>query len=138
MPHLSKKQLKREHLEKLYKELGDVLSMSTKRSLTVLFLQEFFTKTEKIMFAKRFAIICMLDKGVPQSYIYESLGMSPATIARMSLQYELGKYKTILSLIKREKEDIWKFLEKILSAGLPPKVGRGRWKFLYQGKSNLA
>ena len=58
--------------------------------------------------------------------------MSPATISRMSLKYDIGKYSSLLKAIKDENKDIWKILEKILRAGLPPIAGRGRWKFLYK------
>ncbi len=132
MPHISKKKLKKEYLQKLFGELSEVLERSAKKSWTRLFLQEFLTETEKIMLSKRFAVIYLLSEGVPQSYIYESLGMSPSTVARMSLKYEIGKYDDILKIAKKEKEDVWNILEKILRAGLPPIAGRGRWKFLHQ------
>ena len=45
---------------------------------------------------------------------------------------DIGKYSSLLSAIEQEKTDIWKILEKILRAGLPPRAGRGRWKFLYK------
>ena len=131
MPHISKKKIKKEHLQKLYGELSDVLERTARNSWTRLFLRDFLTKTEKIMLAKRFAVIYLLSEDVPHSYITESLGMSPTTIARMSLKYEIGKYSAILKIAKKEKRDIWSVLEKILRAGLPPIAGRGRWKFLY-------
>jgi len=84
------------------------------------------------MLAKRFAVIYLLSKDLPASYISESLYMSPATISRMSLKYGIGKYSSLLKTIKNEEENIWKILEKILKAGLPPRAGRGRWKFLYK------
>lgn len=132
MPHISPKKLKKETLNKLYGELGRAFEKSVRKSRTKFFLGDLFTHTEKIMFAKRFAVICLLSEGVPFSYIYESLHMSPTTLHKMSLQYEIGKYSELLASIKEEKTDIWKILEKILRAGLPPRVGRGRWKFLYK------
>jgi hypothetical protein len=58
--------------------------------------------------------------------------MSYSTISRMSLKYDIGKYSALLRAIEQEKSDLWKILEKILRAGLPPRAGRGRWKFLYE------
>lgn len=132
MPHISSKKLKKETLNKLYTEFGKAFEESTRKSQTQLFLGDLLTRTEKIMLAKRFAVIYLLSKEVPTSYIAESLGMSYTTIFRMSLKYDIGKYASLLRAIGREKTDIWKILEKILRAGLPPRYGRGRWKFLYQ------
>ena len=132
MPHISSKKLKKEHLQKLYNEFSIALEKSAKKSWARLFLNDFLTRTEKIMLAKRFAVIYLLSKDLPASYISESLYMSPATISRMSLKYDIGKYSSLLKTIKNEEENIWKILEKILKAGLPPRAGRGRWKFLYK------
>ena len=132
MPHVSKK-LKKEAAQKLYEEFSEALEKSARKSRSKYFLQDFLTKTEKIMLAKRFAVIYLLDKGVPQSYICESLSMSPSTIQRMSLKYETGQYVGLLKSIKRRGDkEIWNILEKILRGGLPPRAGRGRWKFLYE------
>ena len=132
MPHISSKKLKKENLQKLYDEFNGALEKSAKKSWIKFFLNDFLTQTEKIMLAKRFAVIYLLSKEIPISYIAESLGMSYTTIFRMSLKYDIGKYSSLLSAIEQEKTDIWKILEKILRAGLPPRAGRGRWKFLYK------
>ena len=132
MPHISSKKLKKEHLQKLYDEFSAALEKSAKKSWVKFFLNDFLTRTEKIMLAKRFAVIYLISQEVPSSYISEALCMSPATIARMSLKYDIGKYHSILKTITNENKDIWKILEKILKAGLPPRAGRGRWKFLYK------
>ena len=131
MPHISSKKLKQEHLQKLYNEFSVALEKSARKSWVKIFLNDFLTRTEKIMLAKRFAVIYLLSKDVPASYIAESLRMSPATIFRMSLKYDIGKYSSLLKAIKDENKDFWVIFEKILKAGLPPIAGRGRWKFLY-------
>jgi len=132
MPHISSKKLKKEHLNKLYREFGTALEKSAKKSWLKFFLNDFLTRTEKIMLAKRFAVIYLLSRDVPPSYIAESLCMSPATISRMSLKYDIGKYASLMKTIENKDQDMWKILEKILRAGLPPIAGRGRWKFLYK------
>lgn len=132
MPHISSKKLKKETLNRLYSEFGKAFEKSARKSGTEFFLGDLLTKTEKIMLAKRFAVIYLLSQGVPVSYIAESLGMSPTTIFKMSLRYDIGKYSLLLKTIKQEEKNIWNILEKILRAGLPPRYGRGRWKFLYQ------
>ncbi len=132
MPHISSKKLKKKYLQKLYNEFNLALEKSAKKSWVKIFLNDFLTHTEKIMLAKRFAVIYLLSKDIPASYIAEALCMSPATIFRMLLKYDIGKYSSLLKAIRNENKDIWMILEKILKAGLPPRAGRGRWKFLYQ------
>ncbi len=132
MPHVSSKKLKKEILSKLYNEFGKALEKSAQKTRAQFFLGDLLTRTEKIMLAKRFAVIYFLSKEIPVSYIAESLGMSYATVFRMSLKYDLGKYSSLLLAIEQEKTSIWKILEKIMRAGLPPRSGRGRWKFLYK------
>jgi|SRR3989344_5988212 len=135
MPHVSSKKFKKEVLQKLYNEFSEALEKSVNKSSVRFFFKDFLTRTEKIMLAKRFAVIYLLSLDIPVTYIAESLGMSPATISRMSLKYDIGKYSSLLKIIKEDKENMWDILEKILRAGLPPKVGRGRWKFLYEYKN---
>jgi len=132
MPHISSKKLKQEHLQKLYNEFNSALEKSAKKSWTRFFLGDFLTHTEKIMLAKRFAVIFLLSRGIPVSYIAESLHMSETTIFRMYNKYDIGKYSSILKIMSQENKNIWIILEKILRAGLPPRAGRGRWKFLYK------
>ncbi|KKQ87941.1 MAG: hypothetical protein UT09_C0007G0024 [Parcubacteria group bacterium GW2011_GWF2_38_8] len=131
MPHISSKKLKKEHLQKLYNEFSSALEKSAKKSWIKFFLGDFLTHTEKIMLAKRFAVIYLLSKNIPITYIAETLCMSPTTIFRMSFRYDIGKYSSLLKIIETQNKDIWTILEKILKAGLPPRTGRGRWKFLY-------
>ncbi len=132
MPHVSSKKLKKETLNKLYSQFGRAFEKSARKSQARFLLGDLLTKTEKIMLAKRFAVICLLSQEVPSSYIAESLCMSYSTIFRMSLKYDIGKYTALIRTIEKEKTDTWKILEKILRAGLPPRAGRGRWKFLYE------
>ncbi|PIP68831.1 hypothetical protein CO033_00695 [Candidatus Nomurabacteria bacterium CG_4_9_14_0_2_um_filter_32_10] len=134
MPHISSKKLKKETLNRLYGEFGKAFEKSARKSGTKLFLGNLLTRTEKIMLAKRFAVIYLLSKKVPVSYIAESLLMSYSTVFRMSLKYDIGKYSSLLKTLEENKIDVWKILEKILRAGLPPRAGRGRWKFLYEKK----
>ncbi len=119
-------------MQKLYDEFAFALERSAKKSSTKMFLSDFLTKTEKIMLAKRFAVIFLLSNGVPVSYIARSLCMSETTIFRMYNRYDIGRYSLLLKSAKKENAEIWNILEKILRAGLPPIAGRGRWKFLYK------
>ena len=71
MPHISSKKLKKEHLQRLYNEFSSALEKSAKKSWIKFFLNDFLTRTEKIMLAKRFAVIYLLSKNIPITYILD-------------------------------------------------------------------
>jgi len=74
MPHISSKKLKKEHLQRLYNEFSSALEKSAKKSWIKFFLNDFLTRTEKIMLAKRFAVIYLLSKNIPITYILDDFG----------------------------------------------------------------
>lgn len=131
MPHISNKKLEPVYLKKLEHELIRSFERSFADLKTKSVFHEFFTKTEKIMFAKRLAVIAMLKKGVSPYMIAESLHMSPSTTERMSNNYEKGNYNKITNLALGKK-DIWNIIESILTLKgiMPPKHGKGRWRSL--------
>ena len=125
MSHVSKRKLEKEVSKRLWSQLLETFKDAGKRDATKTIIKELFTYTEKTMFAKRLAIILLLDKGIPQHVIAEQLNVSPSTIAKMSLDIENGKYKEILKI--SGKIGILDILEKIILMGMPPRTGRGRW-----------
>jgi uncharacterized protein YerC len=131
MPHISSKKLHRDHLQKIYSHFMSELERASKKKTAISFFENFLTPTEKIMLAKRFAVVYLLSKDLPPSYIAEVLLMSPATIYRMSLKKDTGKYSIAIKNLKLSDEKIWDLFEKMMRMGLPPRAGRGRWKFLY-------
>jgi uncharacterized protein YerC len=130
MPHISSKKLNSSLLEKLFGKLINILGKAQDKQYLDIVINELFTPTEKIMLAKRLAIILMLSNSTPQHRIVGVLKVSPSTVAKMSLKIEIGKYKIILKISKKEKVDIEKIVWKILTVGgiMPPKVGRKYWR----------
>jgi len=129
MPHISKKKLSEYQLDKLYAELIQHINKTVKRDMTSNPLDGLLTQTEKIMLAKRFAVIVMLSRNIPQHEIYEILGMSPVTINLMSLHYENGRYVDLLRSNDKIDylEEMFNFLN---TAGglMPPKIRKSRKK----------
>ena len=130
MTHVSKQKLKEEDFRKIYDQLISIFDTAGGDRRNDYLLKEFLTLAEKIMLAKRFAILCMLEEGVSQHFIGEVLKVSPSTINRIFLQYQNGKFSYIERILKKNKRNIWDALETIITAGLPPKVGKGRWQWL--------
>lgn len=130
MPHVSKKKLDQEIFEKIFRKLVLVLEKAQNKNRLMSVLSELLTETEKIMLAKRLAIVLMLFGDTPQHRISEALFVSPSTITRTSLNIELGKYDTIINISKKERLDLEKIVWLLLTAGgiMPPRVGRKYWR----------
>jgi uncharacterized protein YerC len=132
MPHISGKKLKDETLRELYSQLIVVLEKGSGRKGIRPVLNDLFTRTEKIMLAKRLAVIVLLARGVPVHKVANSLAMSPSTVNRMSAQLEMGRYQNISAIFsKNVGKKVVDLIEEILYI-LPPKAGRGRWRNLYK------
>ncbi len=130
MPHVSSKKLNPKLLEELFGKLLAVFGQAQNKRYLKEVTRELFTRTEKIMLAKRLAIVLMLANNTPQHRVVNILKVSPTTVAKTSLGIEIGKYDAILKISKKEKTDIEKLVWNILTVGgiMPPKVGRKYWR----------
>jgi len=137
MTHISSKALKPEHFNRLHTELVRSFERSFKNNSSKNVFYEFFTPTERIMFAKRLAVIALLSKEASTLTISEALSMSPSTVDKMRIKYEHGDYEKIIKTALGKK-DIWDILEQIFTAGglIPQKVGTSRWKKLNEDTRN--
>ncbi len=132
MPHLSKKKVKRKVYLKIQEEFISFLSNKRNFDETKRIYESIFTYTERLMLSKRLSIIVMLEVGRSSYVIEKTLKVSPSTVARILQNKENGLYNGILmAYTKREEASFWKNVEQILSFGLPPIAGRGRWKKSY-------
>ena len=136
MTHVSSKKLDYSLMEKLFNKLFVIFENARNKNSVSLVVNELFTGTEKVMFAKRLAIILMLDSKIPQHRIVNLLKVSPTTVAKISLGIELGKYNTILRISKKDKIDLEKVVWNILTVGgmMPPKIGKKYWTKYYKNK----
>lgn len=132
MPHISSRKLKKEQFEKIYEKLALIFNNAGKSKKSRLILDEFLTTTEKIMLAKRLAIIFMLNEKVSIHYISEALKVSPSTVDRISLKHQFGEYRHISELTKKNRPEIWDILKILILIGLTPKYGKNRWKWFYE------
>ena len=130
MPHVSKKKLEEEQVEDLFLQIVYVLERATKRGELRPVLKQLLTPTEKVMLAKRLAVISMLSQDIPIFDIAENLSMSPSTIDLMSLKFETGSYSELIKhgLKRTDIADVIRMIETI--GGIMPPRGKGRWKYL--------
>jgi len=127
MPHVSKQLLEKEKFLDIHKQLFKVMTELSRSGKTKAILNQLLTKTEKLMLAKRLAIIFMLNQKESTYAISNILKVSQSTAARMSLLYENGAYADIIEEM-RKQNSFWTQLEKII----PPRVGRDRFKNFLQ------
>ena len=127
MPHISKRLLEKNKFLDIHKQLYKILSTLSRSGKANVIFDELMTKTEKIMFAKRLAIILMLDQNESIYAIEQVLKVSPSTVARMSVLYDNGAYSKLLKEF-RSQNSLWTQIQKII----PPRVGRDRFKNFLQ------
>jgi len=131
MTNVSKQSVKKEVLDRITNQFIKILGNLKGFKETNLFIEDFFTDSEKIMITKRLAAIFMLIEDVPFSVIVRTLKISSATLRKMAVILDRGGYGSILRKVEktRVRKVLWQELETLLRAGLP-KYGRGRWDFL--------
>jgi Trp operon repressor len=129
MPHVSPRKVDKKLIKKITARLVDVLT-NEKNTDKRYILKEILTRTEKIMLAKRLAIVLMLSSDIPAHLISETLKVSPTTITKISLKLELGKYENTIKASKEEKIDLEKIFYLLITAGgiMPPKLGKRYWR----------
>ncbi len=105
MPHVSKIHLAKKAEEKLLENLNSVLARINKGNEMIEFLNALLTHTEKVMLAKRLAIIVLLEERLTDSQIADILHVTRITVAKMRYFYESrgSGYKIALKKLNEEK-----------------------------------
>lgn len=106
MTHLSRWKLKKEEEKNLIDALRLVLTSLNKDREMEVFLGSLLTETEKLMLAKRLAIIVLLREGLTESQIAEALHVTRITVAKMRYFFESrGQgYKVALNKLAQQKQ----------------------------------
>lgn len=129
MPHISQYRINDADFKKIYTQLITLFDTAGGKRRSEELLKELITETEKIMIAKRLAIIFLIEEGISPYSISSILKVSTSTVSKTLLKYETHRYPYISNIIKKNKSTIWDSLEIIIRAGMPPRVGKGRWKW---------
>lgn len=144
MVNVSKRQVKKKVLLAIGNNLfGHIVDIRTSADADK-FLSALLTPAERLMLAKRFAVIFMLEHGCSSMVIAKTLKISPTTVLKINDDREEGIYNFIIQRIPKKKisaktttakdHDFWTELDKFLRVGgmMPPIAGRGRWRHLYK------
>jgi len=84
-----------EKMAKLLTEYSD----KTRRAL----IDELLTSTERIMLAKRIALIFLIEQGASTRKICRLLKMSPSSVARFQVKVERGVFVQTMKWIKHSR-----------------------------------
>ena len=114
MPHVSKKPLEKDVYHQISENLNWLLTDIRSKELMKLFLYDFFTKTERIMLAKRLALVLLIHQNYDVEIITKVLHVSTATVYRMREWVDRGGrgLKTALNKLVH-REQMQGFLRKI-------------------------
>lgn len=105
MPHVSRKKLPDKVLRQILNSFLFVLTDIKDKKKMAEFLDAFLSKTEKIMLAKRLAIVFLLSEGAEETKISETLSVTQSTVSRIKLWYETKGtgYKVAVVKLKKQK-----------------------------------
>ena len=95
MTQISKKQLGKKVEDKVYSSFWSVIVKTKKETEAELFFGEFFTRNEKVNFAKRLSIAILLKKGYDWRAIEDIVKVSRGTIAKISLKMSTEGFKLV-------------------------------------------
>jgi uncharacterized protein YerC len=135
MVNISKRKLKPNVRTSILNQLARHIAVTRGDDKARNLLAELLTESEQIQLAKRLAVIILLVRGYSFSQVEKSLRISSATIVQYWKNLKLGKYDGLVGRdmihgrTSREDTTLESIL-KLITEGLPPRAGKGRWKFL--------
>ena len=105
VPHISRNSLSPRAEQELIHTLEIVLTKITRQEDMTGFLLALLTPTERLMLAKRLAMIILMKEGLPDSSIAEVLHVTRGTVAKMQLFLEArGQgYEVAIQVLENEK-----------------------------------
>ena len=134
MVRLNKDQLDDGQLEVLFTQFAQLLNSSNTHTTNQI-VYEILGHEERIMLAKRIAIIVLLIEGYSLYEIALKLKVSPATAQKIRHNLEQGDYQSVRRRLGKSKKDYFAFLDvldNILHLGgiLPHYNGMDRYKHI--------
>src|SRR3989344_2117733 len=132
MARISRIPLKNEILEKVFELFFEVVGKKSniKEFKTTVF--EILSPVERIMIAKRVAIVYLLLKGIDQRNIAKVLKVSTATVSKFDILMEKsdGVVPSFQKILTNDK--ILDFLDKMFDALFPPGTYGTNWKAAWE------
>lgn len=129
MPHVSSRRLSKQTEEKLIQNLNSVFTHIGKDDDMLAFAGSLLSDTEKLMLAKRLAIVILLEEGLPESHIADMLHVTRITVEKMRFLYGTEKqhgFRIALKKLEEQKklETFKKFLVSLARYSIRASSGR--------------
>ncbi|OGK12005.1 hypothetical protein A2954_00285 [Candidatus Roizmanbacteria bacterium RIFCSPLOWO2_01_FULL_37_12] len=137
MARISKLKLKPEILEKLFSLFFEIVGKKNKKEEFQKVIKELLSPVERVMVAKRIAIIYLLLKEIDYLVIEDVLKVSSATIARYKFIIEKsdGIVPSFKKILLNDK--ILLFLNEFFDTLFPPGTYGTNWKSAWQRKFEI-
>jgi len=117
MPHVSPREVDKKFLDKIYLNLSKIFSKITSENDANILIGSLLTRTEKLMLGKRLTVIWLVHKGLTYNEIESNLKMSSATVYRISVGYEVGKYDDLIKILENNRSFLFDELHHALHLG---------------------
>jgi len=136
MVRLNRTKLTKGQLDALFTQMSSAIGKLSKNEIGY-FLSELLGEEERVMLAKRLAIIILLQEGNTLYSIAQILKVSPTTAEKIKYKLDKGEYSHVVSALHRSKREylvILDTLDSILHLGglLPHRCGLERYRILKQ------
>jgi Trp operon repressor len=134
MVRLNKNNLSKKQTDELFTQLAKVISPSDSTQAELI-LSKLLGTEERIMLAKRMAVVILLAEGVSRYKISQILKLSQSTVDTVFDKSKEGHFDVVLRRIACTKKDYFVFLDvldSILHLGgiLPHRNGLDRYKHI--------
>lgn len=114
MPHISKRKLSLKAEKALITNLNSVLTRIGDSQEMVGFIHALLTPTEELMIAKRLALIILIEEGMNDSQIADTLHVTRITVAKMRYFYESRGKGFQIALKKLHEQKQFKNFKSLL------------------------
>lgn len=114
MPQVSRNKLHKKTEKELIKNLNLVFVNIGNNEEMLLFLDNLLTDTEKLMLAKRFAVVVLINENFSDTQIAEMLHMTRMTVSKIRYFYEARGRGFKIALKKLEKNKQTENLKRLL------------------------
>ena len=112
MTQISKRVLEKQIERKVFESFWILLAKTTNQHDVELFFSDFFTKNEKVNFAKRLSIAILLSDGYEWRSVAETLKVSLDTVGRVAVKMENPGWQFFVKKLK-QVEDWQKFWHEV-------------------------
>ena len=134
MTHISRKKIKKDVASELADQFLTFLSLARTKQDARILAQELLSQTERVMLAKRLAVVVLLVRGYTFEQIEETLGVTRQTVVRLWRETKDGRYEKIIRYARKhtrhfKHESFLDAFIRVIHLGMPPRAGK-RWQQL--------